>query len=91
MTNYISYRELLYSRQWQEKRSQILRRDGNKCTICGATDQLVVHHKQYHYKSVSNRKCDPWDYDNKYLTTLCQSCHQRGHELYKIPTKYLNK
>lgn len=32
--SYISYSELLNTFEWQEKRNEIIKRDGNKCMIC---------------------------------------------------------
>lgn len=84
-----AYGSLLFRREWKEKREKILQRDGYKCRICGSTDNLQVHHKQYHFNKVTNRKCLPWEYDDKYLVTLCDSCHSRGHAKYEIPTKYI--
>ena len=82
-----SYRELLFNPKWTEKRHRILERDNFRCRNCGSTDNLVVHHKQYHFNVKLNKKCDPWDYDDKYLVTLCESCHSRGHNKYQIPMK----
>ena len=82
-----TYRELLFNPKWAEKRYRILKRDGFKCRNCGSTEHLVVHHRQYHFNARLNRKCEPWDYDDKYLVTLCESCHRRGHYKYKIPMK----
>ena len=79
-----SYRELLFDRRWLEKRSKILARDNFKCVICGSEQDLVVHHKQYHVNS-RGEKFLPWQYADRYLVTLCKSCHQRGHKLYNIP------
>ena len=38
----------------------------------------------------TNRKF-PWDYDDKYLITLCKDCHNRGHAKYVVPKKFINK
>lgn len=51
---------------------------------------MVVHHKQYHIDK-NGRKLRPWEYNDKYLITLCSSCHQRGHAKFDIPTKTINK
>lgn len=79
-----SYRELLFDKRWLEKRAKIIERDNFRCVICGSEKDLVVHHKQYHVNR-SGRKLFPWQYEDKYLITLCKSCHQRGHKLYNIP------
>lgn len=84
-----SYKEKLFDKRWLEKRARIIQRDGYRCAICGSEDRIVVHHKQYHYNRRKNEKCDPWDYDDKYLITLCESCHSRGHYKFDIPMKYV--
>lgn len=74
---------------WQKKREQILKRDGYKCRNCGSTEHLHIHHTQYHFYKITGYKKEPWDYDNKYLITLCKTCHEEGHRLYKVPMKYI--
>lgn len=50
---------------------------GNKCERCGSTRFLVVHHRDHnHYNN---------DLDN--LETLCKSCHQKEHEVWRNFTK----
>ena len=71
-----SYRELLFDERWLKKRAHIIQRDNFRCVICGSTTKLIVHHK---------------DYDDKYLVTLCESCHCRGHQKYQIPMKIINQ
>ncbi|MDR2810903.1 MAG: HNH endonuclease [Tannerellaceae bacterium] len=83
------YLEKLFDKRWLEKRTIILERDNRCCTICGSSEKLVVHHKQYHYIKKLQRLSDPWDYDNKYLITLCDSCHSKGHSKFNVPTKYI--
>ena len=34
---------------------------------------LQVHHKKYF------NNLEPWEYDHKYLVTLCKDCHKRIH------------
>jgi 5-methylcytosine-specific restriction endonuclease McrA len=84
-----SYAEKLFDKRWREKRERILMRDKHQCVICGKSDDLVVHHKQYHFHERLRSHFDPWDYDDRYLITLCKSCHNRGHDKYKVPTKYV--
>lgn len=85
--NIAEYLELLKSPLWENKRREILERDERRCTICGATTSLVVHHKQYHFYKKRNKMAMPWEYEDKYLVTLCKSCHEKGHEIFEIPTK----
>lgn len=80
-----TYGQFLLMQQWKEKRSKILERDGYKCVLCGSTENLKVHHKQYHM-TPTGKKYMPWCYDDKYLITLCAKCHASGHAKYKVPT-----
>ncbi len=53
---------------------EILSRDNFTCKICESkTRTLHVHHVEY------LKGHDPWDYDNKYLVTYCESCHEIEH------------
>ena len=85
-----TYKQLLFSPQWKEKRKEIIIRDAEKCIICGNTTSLEVHHRQYHYLNQSKTFKAPWDYDDHLLITLCNSCHQRGHRKYKVPILTIN-
>jgi len=82
MTN---YRNLLKHPKWFEKRKQILLRDGNSCVMCGSKEKLHIHHRQYHYSKETGQPIMPWDYNPKYLITLCENCHTKGHSKIKIP------
>ncbi|MCB0537544.1 MAG: HNH endonuclease [Bacteroidetes bacterium] len=79
------YHQLLQHPKWRLKRVQILSRDNYTCQNCGAKYHLIVHHKQYHTDTVSGKKIAPWAYQNKYLVTLCDTCHKAGHQRYQIP------
>ena len=48
----------------------VLKRDGNKCTKCGSTKNLIVHHKHYNIDKLTY-------YD---LITLCRGCHKIEHK-----------
>lgn len=86
----VFYGAKLFDPRWKEKRIKILQRDQHKCTICQATDvKLQVHHKQYHFIKRLEKHVEPWDYSDHLLVTLCKDCHDRGHKLYEIPTKYI--
>ena len=71
MNPYISQ---YYSKEWQNKRKVILKRDKNKCKRCGRTTNLQVHHKYYK----KGRKV--WNYPNRALITLCKTCHENEHK-----------
>ena len=85
MARDISYVEMLLTERWKHKREQILERDQCKCRNCGCNKNLQVHHRQYHRDPKTGLKREPWDYDNQYLVTLCEKCHDNGHQQYQIP------
>lgn len=63
-------RERLEYRIWREK---VRERDGNKCTQCGVTKRLQVHHLKSYYDFEEGRL----DINNG--QTLCISCHMKLH------------
>lgn len=76
----MSYAELLKHPLWQKRRLEIFVRDNWTCQRCdysladaekegNTANQFHAHHTIYFYK----RK--PWDYEDKYLYTLCSKCH----------------
>jgi hypothetical protein len=68
-----TYGDRLKDPRWQRKRLEILSRDEWACQQCYEKEgQLHVHHLIY-----SNG--DPWDIEDKYLTTLCEDCHEYEH------------
>lgn len=79
------YYQLLQHPKWRLKRAQILKRDNFSCQHCGAQSLLNVHHRQYHTDKATGKKLVPWAYQNKYLVTLCDTCHKAGHQIYQIP------
>ena len=83
------YGSTLFDPRWKTRRKQIIARDGAKCVICGAGEKLQVHHRQYHFIQALEIFKDPWDYPDHLMITLCQPCHQRGHNKFKVPIKYL--
>jgi len=67
--------EMYLNPRWQRKRLEIMSRDDFKCTRCGCDDlPLHVHHDYYEWGRL------PWEYDNVYLRTLCEWCHQEHHQ-----------
>ena len=67
---YETYDQYLLSSEWREKREKALEEQGRRCCICGATDNLHVHHLAY--VEVDGRDMSP-------VRVLCQSCHKRVH------------
>ena len=84
-----TYGALLFDPRWKEKRQVILARDNNSCVICKKQEKLQVHHRQYHFIKALEKFKSPWDYHNDLLITLCDSCHQRGHNKFKVPNIYI--
>lgn len=85
--NHGGYGATLFDPRWKAKRKEILERDQNKCVNCKEEKKLQIHHRQYHFSKILNGFKNPWDYNNYLLITLCEDCHQKGHRLYKVPTK----
>ncbi|CAM1343575.1 hypothetical protein [Tenacibaculum amylolyticum] len=84
-----SYNGLLFSKEWIAKRKEILERDNYKCRVCNATESLQIHHRQYHFSLILRKFRKPWEYPNRLMITLCKTCHQKGHNKFKVPIKYL--
>ena len=58
-----------HDRRWPAVRLAAKRRDGFKCTQCGARGRLEVHHK------IMARQAPELAYDLGNVTTLCRACH----------------
>lgn len=84
MKNAEIYITLLTHPSWFAKRNDILKRDKYICQNCGSIIELQVHHRQYHINKKTGQKRPPWEYNNKFLITLCKCCHQAGHKHYQI-------
>lgn len=70
------YNKYLATPEWQKKATLIKRRDGNKCLLCGNTENLVVHHLCYDYVDWEHPGCE----SDCYLVTLCRGCHRKFHD-----------
>ena len=81
-----SYGALLFHPNWKTKRKEILHRDMHHCVHCRGDKNLQVHHRQYHFIAIEQKFRLPWDYPGHLLITLCESCHNKGHNKYKVPT-----
>ena len=57
--------------EFNRLRNKVVRRDGNKCTKCGSTIKLEVHHIDGLAESHDNRM--------ENLITLCHPCHMELH------------
>ncbi len=81
-----SYGALLLHPNWKAKRKEILHRDMHRCVHCRSDKELQVHHRQYQFIASTQKFRLPWDYPAHLLITLCESCHSKGHNKYKVPT-----
>lgn len=71
----MEYSEKLKDPRWQKKRLEIFERDKWTCQFCEDTkESLHVHHVVY------KKGCDPWEYANEGLITICESCHESEKE-----------
>jgi 5-methylcytosine-specific restriction endonuclease McrA len=70
----MTYEEQLQDDRWKLRREEILRRDWWMCQVCMSTKNLQVHHKQYLEGLMA------WEYEDRYLTTLCKNCHSLEHD-----------
>lgn len=76
----MSYKDYLRSDHWQALRALMIKQRKN-CSICSSTDKLNVHHNTYR---VNNRRILGRERP-KYLTVLCQRCHNLFHAYFKNP------
>lgn len=59
---------------WQEKRLRIMERECFTCERCESSDDtLNVHHAFY------RKGKKPWEYEDRVLHCLCESCHKEIH------------
>lgn len=68
----LPYSDFLKTPYWQAVSAKIRSRDKYKCSLCGATNNLCVHHKSYEHHGNEAE----WLED---LTLLCDSCHTKFH------------
>jgi 5-methylcytosine-specific restriction endonuclease McrA len=70
----INYKDEYQSKEWKIRRKQIKTRDGFKCVNCSCPHNLQVHHTIY------REGFHIWEYEDQYLKTLCETCHQKEHD-----------
>lgn len=69
------YRSYIRSDAWRALRGQALRRAGHRCSWCGTSKRLHVHHRTY--KRLGHEQ--PRD-----LQVLCCRCHKWADRLRKL-------
>ena len=70
------YKEHILSTKWYKIRENRKKQDSYACVICGATDDLNVHHITYKHLGYEPLKD---------LRTLCSDCHTDIHEQVGYP------
>ena len=70
---FIPYHEQLIDKRWLNKRKQVFKFKGHKCSVCGSTINLQIHHLRYLKDKYA------WEYKMKDLVVLCECCHKRKH------------
>ena len=84
--NKSEYFEKFKDPRWQKKRLEILERDQFACQSCQDREsELHVHHNFYNKEKYKN----PWEYPNKSLISLCDSCHKIEHDYWAENNKDL--
>jgi hypothetical protein len=68
-----SYKKFIGTSYWAGVRKLVLIRDANKCTNCGNTKSLHIHHKSYQHHNHEHEHIED-------LITLCGHCHNIVHE-----------
>jgi hypothetical protein len=69
--DYATYDEYLKSPEWRKLRDEALEKANHTCAICGAKENLNVHH--CHYRNI----------DTPELVVLCKDCHAMVHRILK--------
>ena len=67
----LQYREYLISDAWKRKRYVVLKRDNNKCRICG-DKATQVHHLKYAKYNIGKEPID-------WMISICKPCHEKQH------------
>lgn len=73
-TTAIEYKAEYFHPLWIKRRAQILKRDNCKCLGCDTNRNLQIHHLIYQYGF------HVWEYEDRWLVTLCAECHKKAHE-----------
>jgi|SRR6185312_11842192 len=82
----MTWKEQLLTREWNNKRTEILLRDNFKCQHPGCGKQfegIEVHHIEY----CGDWKA--WEYPNDWLTSLCGQHHNAHHKNLELAERLL--
>lgn len=82
----MNYPNQLSDPRWLDRRREVRERHKNTCQHCGHTDkQLHVHHIAYYGGLMA------WEYPDRMLILLCDSCHDNEHANMKASGERLTK
>jgi len=85
-----AYASLLKRPEWEAFSKKVKSRDGYACACCGQSNgPLHAHHRQYHRDEKTREYKLPWKYSLKVMITLCELCHTKGHQKYKVPVFFV--
>jgi 5-methylcytosine-specific restriction protein A len=76
------YEEQRKTKEWRDRRREILVRDRFRCQKCGDRS----YHNEVHHICYENDLLY-WEYEDHYLITLCRHCHQEEHDIQKRVNK----
>jgi len=73
---FMNYKDYLQSEHWQNKRKEVISKQGNRCRICNSNKNLNIHHRTYRQygKSILGHEL------NLFLLPLCRDCHVLWHK-----------
>lgn len=71
--NKMRYSDFLKTQYWRSITKHLKEKAGNKCELCGAENNLQVHHKTYLHHGKEIFFLDD-------LCVLCDKCHHQEHE-----------
>lgn len=71
----MDYEDYIASPEWCIRRERALMIAGNHCQLCGAKNNLEIHHNTYEHLG------NELDHE---LFVLCEPCHAKHHD--RIPT-----
>lgn len=71
----MKYNDFLDTPYWKAIARYVKYRSGYKCRLCGSTENLNVHHRNYEFHGQELQK---WDTE---LICICKRCHEKHHDI----------
>ena len=73
----MKYEDFLNTMYWRIIRGYKIRKAGRKCSLCGGTEDLRVHHARYDRHGLEHL----YDVSMHDLIVLCKDCHHKFHDI----------